>query len=66
LERDLQEEWIRRAIEKPDQSWTSEDGNEHFAKAITERGDRMLHIVVNATVQPPRVVTVFFDRRLRR
>ena len=65
FERELQEEWIWRAIKEPDQRWTGEDGNEHYAKGNTERNGRKLHVVVNASVQPPLVVTVFFDRRLR-
>ncbi len=65
VERGLQEEWIQRAIHEADQEWTSEDGLNHFAKAIAERDNRILHVVVNVSVQPKRVVTAFFDRRLR-
>jgi fermentation-respiration switch protein FrsA (DUF1100 family) len=64
VERALQEAWIWRAIKEPDQIWTGDDGNEHYAKAIAERENKMLHVVVNPSVQPRRVVTVFFDRRL--
>jgi hypothetical protein len=38
----------------------------HYTKAIRERDGRVLRVVVNADVQPNRVVTVFFDRRLGR
>ena len=65
VERELQEEWIWRVMREPDQRWTSEDGLEHCAKAIAERDNRILHVVVNASDQPKRVVTAFFDRRLR-
>ena len=65
-ERDLQEAWIWRVLREPDQHWSGPDGNEHFAKAIAERDNRMLHVVLNPKSQPKRVVTAFFDRRLRR
>ncbi len=36
----------------------------HYTKAIREKDRRVLHIVVNVNVQPNRIVTLFFDRRL--
>jgi predicted esterase YcpF (UPF0227 family) len=36
-----------------------------FAKAIAEKENRVLHVVVNPAVSPQRIVTVFFDRRLK-
>ena len=41
------------------------DNAPHYTKRIHERDGRVLRVVVNADVQPNRVVTVFFDRRLR-
>jgi hypothetical protein len=38
----------------------------HYIKAIPEHGGRFLRVVINHQVEPPRVVTLFFDRRLRR
>ena len=66
VERGLSEEWLRRVIEAPDQQWSGDDGNEHYAKAIEERQNRIMHVVVNERVQPRRVVTAFLDRRLRK
>jgi hypothetical protein len=43
-----------------------EDNNLHYSKGIKERGGQVLHVVVNPNVQPNRIVTVFFDRRMRR
>jgi hypothetical protein len=43
-----------------------DDGNIHYIKAIKERNNRILHIVVNPNFQPNRIVTLFFDRRLMR
>ncbi len=65
-ERQIPEEWVRAAFQSPDRSEMSDDGNRHFLKAIPEHGGRVLRVVVNARGIPVRVVTVFFDRRLRR
>ena len=45
---------------------TDEEGNIHYFKAIPEYGGRVLHVVVNPNTDPHKVVTLFFDRRLRR
>jgi len=37
-----------------------------FLPAIPEHEGRVLRVVVNAEAHPERVVTAFFDRRLRR
>ena len=37
----------------------------HALGSITERDDRILRVVYNALVEPPRIVTVYFDRRQR-
>jgi hypothetical protein len=65
IERGISEHWVWSTIATPDSVWQGEDGNMHYAKAIAERESRILHVVVNASVSPKRVVTVFFDRRLK-
>ena len=66
-ERRILVEWVWRTLEHPDtKRWNAEDGNMHYTKTIKERQGRILHVVVNPNVQPNRVVTVFFDRRLGR
>jgi hypothetical protein len=64
-ERSILEDWIWRALSESDNTFTSKDGNLHFTKAITERDNRVLHVVVNPAFSPKRVITLFFDRRLR-
>jgi len=39
--------------------------NTHYLKRIQDFGDRWLRVVVNPNVEPNRVVTVFFDRRVK-
>lgn len=64
-ERSILETWVLQTINESDDTFTSDDGNLHFVKAIVERENRILHVVVNPAVSPKRIVTLFFDRRLR-
>ena len=66
IERHISQEWVWRTIDSPDNAETLADGNTHFTKAIEENEGRILRVVVNMNVEPNRIVTVFFDRRLRR
>ncbi|MDI6736288.1 MAG: DUF4258 domain-containing protein [bacterium] len=65
-EREIPEEWVWRTIDKPDWENIGEDNNIHYFKSISEHGGRILHVVVNQHILPQKVVTVFFDRRVRR
>jgi hypothetical protein len=42
-----------------------DDALEHRLAVIPEFGHRVLRVIVNVEVAPPRVITPFFDRRLR-
>jgi hypothetical protein len=64
-ERDISENWVWSTIDEPDNVWHGEDGNTHYVKRIAERAGRYLHVVVNSHVNPQRIVTVFFDRRIK-
>ena len=64
-ERNISEDWVWRVLNESDNAFTSDDGNLHFTKAIAEKEGRVLHVVVNPAVSPKRIVTLFFDRRLR-
>lgn len=65
-ERQIREEWVWWVLDFPDSLEVGDDDNTHYMKAIPERGGRVLRIVVNENVDPNRIVTVFFDRRLTR
>lgn len=65
-ERGIKEEWVWRTISSPDRQEVGEDTNTHFLKAIPEFDERILRVVVNKNIEPNRIVTMFFDRRLRR
>ena len=66
IEREIDDEWVLRVMREPDLVFLGDDGHPHFAKAITERDGRALHVVVNQDVRPMRIVTRFFYRRLRK
>jgi hypothetical protein len=64
-ERNIDVQWVWRTIEEPDRQEVGTDNNTHYMRAIEEREGRVLRVVVNEYVEPRRIVTVFFDRRLR-
>lgn len=65
-ERNIAESWVALALEKPERTEEKEDGTVHYVRAIESCGARYLRVVVNPHVAPRRVVTVFFDRPVRR
>jgi hypothetical protein len=65
-ERNIAEEWVERTIAAPDEIQEPEVGVRHYMKRIPEHGERWLRVVVNTTVEPPRGITAFFDRRLKK
>ncbi len=64
-ERSIVEEWVWRTIETG-KSKKGDDGNMHYIKPIKEKDGRVLHVVINPDVSPRRIVTIFFDRRLKK
>lgn len=65
-ERNIREVWVRLAMENPERKELEDDGTVHYIRAIEEYEGRYLRVVVNPDVKPPRIVTVFFDRKIRR
>jgi len=67
LKRKIDPAWIERALAEPD--WTEPDPAKpdvmHAFLRIAERNHRVLRVVYNPSVHPVRVITVYFDRRLR-
>ena len=67
IARKIDLQWVERTIATP--ASREEDPNdpelERFFAPVPEREDRVLRVVVNTSVEPWRVVTVFFDHRRR-
>ncbi len=65
-ERGIKEDWVRLVLADPDKKERKEDGTVDYLRSIEEFRNRCLRVVVNTAAEPPRVITAFFDRRLRR
>jgi hypothetical protein len=66
-ERQISIEWLERVLASPahiEASITDPELESRFAK-IPEFGDRALRVIVNTQVVPERVVSVYFDRRMK-
>lgn len=64
-ERNIKEAWVKLTMEAPEKR-EEHGGTVHYVRAIEEYGERYLRIIVNPDVKPQRIITLFFDRRLRR
>jgi hypothetical protein len=65
-ERNIKKSWVELTLENPDLKEEKEDGSIHYIKVIKKYGQRYLRVVVNPTERPQKIITLFFDRRLRR
>lgn len=64
LERGIEKAWAELTVAQSQDREERGDGTVHYLKAIPERGDRILRVIINPQEDPPLVVTAFFDRRL--
>lgn len=66
-ERNIQPSWLTETLSSPDRLLLFADphGNTHYLKQIADFGGRWLRVIVNPTVNPQRIVTIFFDRRVK-
>ena len=66
-ERLVPPEWVERTVVEP--ALRLPDPNdkalERFYRPVPENENRVLRVVVNTEVAPWRVISVFFDRRMR-
>jgi len=66
-EREIAIEWVERTLKAPE--LTLPDPNDATVqrcfRRIPEFGGRVLRVTVNTTVEPKRVVSVFFDRKMK-
>ena len=66
-ERELPVAWLERVLNAPQRIEPDPDDDEleHRFCRFAEHGNRVLRVVVNKTVRPARVVTLYFDRTMR-
>jgi hypothetical protein len=66
-EREILVEWVERTQEAPDLILADPNDAtvERCFRRIPEFGGRVLRVAVNRTVEPNRVVSVFFDRKMK-
>lgn len=65
LERSIRTDWIESTLSNPDRAEFVDNEEVHYIKQIKEFGNRYLRIVVNPFSQPKKIITLFFDRRVR-
>jgi hypothetical protein len=66
-EREIPVEWLERVLNEPALCEADPDDAslERRYRPIPEFEGRVLRVVINATVEPVHVVSVFFDRSMR-
>jgi uncharacterized DUF497 family protein len=66
-EREIPIAWVERTLAGPELCLpdTADATVERRYRKITEYGGRVLRVAVNTAVEPNRVVSVFFDRRMK-
>jgi capsule polysaccharide modification protein KpsS len=66
-EREIRIEWLERTLSAPELVLLDPDAVtvERRFRRIPEFGGRVLRVAVNTAVDPNRVVSVFFDRRMK-
>ena len=63
-ERGIQEDWVTSTVNEPDTTEEKRDDEKHYLKRIPQNNGKMLRVIVNPATFPPRVIPVFFDRRV--
>lgn len=63
----IDRKWVLKTVEQPDlrQCDPNDEELERFYRRIPDCGDRVLRVVVNTKLAPWRIVSVFFDRRMK-
>jgi len=67
VERGIPVKWMERTIAHPElrERDSGDPALERRWRRIPEYGDRVLRVVVDTTIDPPRVISVFFDRGMK-
>jgi hypothetical protein len=65
--RNIRLPWLEQVLESPELVEPDRDDPEltHYMGRIKEHGNRALRVVFNKSVNPVRIVTVYFDREMK-
>ena len=63
----IDREWVIATVKHPElrEPDPNDTELERFYRCIPDRGNRVLRVVVNTKLAPWRIVSVFFDRRMK-
>ena len=63
--REIELAWVDRAFRDPERTEAdrSDPSLQHALRRIAEGNDRVLRVIYNDSVDPPKIVTAYFDRR---
>jgi hypothetical protein len=64
-ERMIREDWVINTVNSPDRTEERLGDEKHYLKQIPQAGGKTLRVIINPTTIPPRIITVFFDRRVQ-
>ncbi len=66
-ERSIDLAWLERVLAAPERIESTREHPElrHALGRIPEHGDRVLRVIYNPSVDPVRIVTVYFDRKMK-
>jgi hypothetical protein len=66
-ERNIQSSWLEQVLESPELVEPDPDDPEltHHVGRINENGNRALRVVFNQSISPIRIVTAYFDRKMK-
>jgi len=67
VKRGISMEWLERAVKSPDHTETdaTDPTLQHRLAVIPENGDRVLRVIINLNMTPVRIVTLYFDRKMK-
>ena len=65
--RNIPVDWACRVVDAPEHTHRDKNDPEltHYIGRIKEFGNRALRVILNVENDPPRIVTAYFDRRLK-
>ncbi len=64
-ERSIIKIWVELTVNEPEKLEDKAVGTTHYFRRIPEYGNRWLRVIVNTSEEPNKIITVFFDRRLK-